>query len=169
MAEKNLIVDGLEINYSGLFDLQGLLKTIDDMTASRGYRKAEKRRAEEVTETGKEFSIELRPSKVKQAEVALSMKIRISVKNLQTVDVTIDNLPAKLDTGDVNVIIDGWEVTDWESRWEQTAWYMFFRNLYDRFIKKFVGKYEGEVIDDTHFVYNNIKAHLELHKYKVKS
>ena len=60
MTEKNLIVDGLELHYKGLFDLQRLLKEIDRYSSERGYTKGEKRREEKITTSGKEFSMELR-------------------------------------------------------------------------------------------------------------
>ena len=46
MVEQKHLVDGLELHYEGLFDLNDLLKTIDKYTAERGYTKAEKRRQE---------------------------------------------------------------------------------------------------------------------------
>ena len=46
MVEKTLVIDGLELNYKGLFDVNGLLKKIDKNIGARGYSKGEKRREE---------------------------------------------------------------------------------------------------------------------------
>ena len=67
MSEKKLVIDGLELHYEGLFDLNNMLNAIDKYAAERGYSKGEKRRQEKVTPSGKEFNIELRPTKVKTA------------------------------------------------------------------------------------------------------
>ncbi len=72
MSEKKLYLDGLELTYEGLFNLNELLKAIDVMIKDRGYVKGEKRREEVIKSTGREFSIELRPVKKKTDYFVLS-------------------------------------------------------------------------------------------------
>ena len=40
MAEKKIVVDGLELHYDGIFNLDALLKTIDKYASERGYGKS---------------------------------------------------------------------------------------------------------------------------------
>jgi len=167
MPERKLLIDGLELHYEGLFDLDGLLKAIDKYAHERGYSKGEKRRHEKVVPSGKEFSMELRPTKIKTEYYALMIKIRINVTNLEEVEVLKDNVPSRLNKGNVVMLFDAWTTTDFRSRWEKKPLFFFLRALADRFVYKFSveDKYYGELTEDTHFLHTNIKAYLELHKY----
>lgn len=165
MVEKNLLVDGLEINYEGLFDVQKLLAKIDELTGSKGYKKVEKERTEKVTENGKELFIELRPMKVPHPYHMLFIYMYVTIKDIEDVDIKINGKPAVVQKGKVNILINGWEWTDYEGKWEQTAWYTVVSTMFDKFIYRFSDKYAGEVTGDTHFVYDNLKAYLDLHKY----
>jgi len=166
MAEKNLVIDGLELHYEGLFDLDTLLKVIDQYTAERGYTKSEKRRQEIVTPSGKEFSIELRPTKIKAEYYAIMIKIRINITNLKEVEVLRNNVKTKLNEGHISIIFDAWTKTDFKQRWEQKPLFYFLRTLVDKYIYRFYSeKYYDELIEDTHFVHTNVKAHLQLHRY----
>jgi len=168
MVEKNLIVDAYAISYKGLFDLKGLLDTINSISAKRGYATSEKRRVEKTVETGRELYMEIRAMKRKQAEHDLALNIRVDLKNIEDAEVSINKVPARIEKGDVKISIDAWELTEYQWRWEQTPWYVFLKSLYDKFIKKVTGKYHGELISDAHYIGENIKAYLELHKYMVK-
>ena len=166
MSEKRLAIDGLELNYKGLFDIHDLLKEIDKVTSAKGYVKEEKRRAETVRPEGKEFSMELRPIKQKTEYEALMIKMRINITNMKDVEVVMDNVKTKLNEGNINIIFDAWTTTDYEFRWEKKPLYWLLRNIFDRVIYKFhIDKYMSELIDDCHFIHNNIKSHLELHHF----
>lgn len=166
MTEKRLIIDGLELTYQGLFDIDALLKTIDAVTADRGYVKYEKGRAEIVKPAGKEFSIELRPVKRKTDYFALMIKIRIDITSMKDVEVLKDNVRTRLNEGAIHMLFDAWTTTDYEWRWEQKPLFYFLRNLVDRFIYKFhADRYTDELADDCHFIHKNVKAHLNLHEF----
>ena len=165
MAEKKLIIDGLELHYKGLFDVNLLLKEIDKVIAERGYVKAEKRRAEIVTSTGKEFSMELRHIKEKTEFFELMIKMRIRITELKDADVVKEGIKKKMNKGNVQIIFDAWTTTDYESRWEQKPLFYFLRNLVERIIGKIhTEKYLGELSNDCHYMHDNIKAYLKLFK-----
>jgi hypothetical protein len=166
MPEKKIVIDGLELSYEGLFDLNDLLKAIDKYARERGYAKREKRRQEIVRPGGKEFSMELRPTKIKTEYYALMIKIRINITNLQEVEVLKNKVKTKLNKGNVSMVFDAWALTDFRRRWEQKPLYYFLRTLVDKFIYKFYSdKFHGELIEDCHFLHTNIKAYLNLHRY----
>ncbi len=166
MTEKNLVIDGLELKYKGLFNIRDLLDKIDSLTKERGYKKFEKRRKEIVKTTGKEFSMELRPIKKKTEFYELMVNIRISITNLQEVEVVVDEIKKKMHKGEINIIFDAYTLTDYKARWEQTPWYFFLRLMFEKvFFKVHTDKYVGEVMDDTHFIYNNLRAHLHLQRF----
>ncbi len=166
MAEKDLVIDGLELNYKGLFEVKGLLKEMDHSIGARGYVKEEKKREERVSASGKEFSIELRPVKVKTQYYSLMIKMRVDVTGLRDVEVVKDGRKEKMNQGNVHIIFDAWTTTDYENRWEQTPWYFFLRTLFEKGIYKYhTNKYHDELSADAHFIYDNVKAYLELHKF----
>ena len=77
MSEKKLYLDGLELIYEGLFNLNELLKAINAIVKDRGYVKGEKRREEVIKSTGREFSMELRPVKRKtDNKIAIILMVR---------------------------------------------------------------------------------------------
>ena len=166
MSEKKLYLDGLELNYEGLFDINALLKAIDGIIKDRGYVKGEKRREEMIKAEGREFSMELRPVKKKTDYFVLMVKMRIHITNMTDVEVEKDDVRTMMNKGNISIIFDAWTTTDYELRWEQKPLFYFLRNLFERAIYKFhTDRYSDELIDDTHFFYNNIKAFLNLGKF----
>lgn len=165
MTEKKLVIDGLQLKYDGLFDLNKLLKEIDKRTSERGYTKAEKRRHEKVKPESKEFSIELRPSKIKTENDGLMIKIKMTITNLKEVEVLRDKVKTKLNKGNILMIFDAWKLSIHEKRWEHKPGFYFLRTLVDRFIYHFRDEFEDELVEDTHYIHKEIKAHLQLHLF----
>jgi len=166
MSEKKLYLDGLELNYEGLFNLNSFLKAIDGLIKQRGYVKGEKRREEIIKSTGREFSIELRPVKKKTDYFVLMVKMRIYITDMTDVEVVKDDVRTIMNKGKVYIIFDAWTTTDYEFQWQQKPLFYFLRNLFERVIYKFhTDRYSDELVDDTHFMYNNIKAFFNLGKF----
>ncbi len=166
MSEKKILIDGLELHYEGMFDLNEFLKAIDKFTAEKGYGKSEKRRQEAISTSEKEFSMELRPTKAKTEYYSLMIKIRIHITNIRDVTVVKNKLKTKMQKGDVSMIFDTWTTTDFEMRWERSPIYYFLRMVFIKFIWRVsTEKWDSEGIDDTHAIYDNIKAHLNLYRY----
>ena len=170
MTEKVLVLDGLELNYSGIFNFTTLLRTIDELIAERGYKKNEKMREEYIKPTGKFYSIELRPAKAMTEYEALMIKIRITISDLKEVDVIIDNVKRKVQQGNISMLFDAWTSTDYEFRWEQKPWFWLLRGFFEKiFYRVTTHKHHGLLIEDTHHVFNNVKAHLNLHRFILKN
>ena len=166
MSEKRLVIDELELNYSGLFDINELLNAIDQIAADKGYSKQEKRRTETVTQTGKEFYMELRPVKRKTAYYVLMLKLRISIHNMKEVEVRRDDKKVILNEGEIKILFDAWTTTDFEFRWESNPIYYFLRNMFERaFWKVHTDRYLDELVEDCHFLHRNIKAYLNAHRF----
>lgn len=167
MAEKQLVLDGVEVNYEGIFDVDQLLKSIDRYSSEKGYAKSEKERKEKVTASGRELYMELRHTKAKTPYFVLMIKMRLHVTNLKDIDVEVDGRKEKLNKGKVNIIFDGWTTSDFGERWTQKPFYYFLISLYERVGHKIkMDKYYGELISDCHYVRDNLKAFLDLHKFR---
>jgi hypothetical protein len=165
MAEKNLIVEGLELKYRGMFEAELLLKTVDKYFEERGYIKFEKRRHETTHESGRDLTIELRPYKNITDYEQYTINLMIYLTNVKDVEVVKHNRKAKLQEGEVRMLFDAWVITEYEGRWVQKPWHYLARMLFKRFIHPLdFGKHEGAVSSDCHYVYNNIKSYLNLYK-----
>ena len=58
-------------------------------------------------------------------------------------------------------------MTDFRLRWQQKPVYYFLRTLIDQFVWHFhFDKHFGELIEDVHYIRDNVKASLDLHRYK---
>ena len=169
MPEKNLIVDGKEINYEGVFDLNKLLRTFDQLFAEKGYARKEKKREEKVTSDGKEFFIELRPVKPMAAYYVHNIVIKIYATDVKDVFVNIHGRKLKIHEGKVRIVFNSWELTDYWLRWEQTAWYSLLKGFFEKFFFNLGStKHMMLLKTETDYIYNNIKAHLNLYKFIVK-
>jgi len=169
MVEKELVIDGLELNYTGLFKLSTLLRTIDELLAEKGYSKNEKHREERVRPSGKSFVMELRPTRTMSAYESVMVKMRITISDINEVEVIIDNKKRNVEQGTIHIIFDGWTSTDYEWRWEQKAWVWLLRGFFEKFFFKVkTRKFHSLLVEDTHHFYNNIKAHLNLHRFIFK-
>ncbi|MFC1801639.1 hypothetical protein ACFLZB_04200 [Nanoarchaeota archaeon] len=168
MSEKNLIVNNLQFSYKGIFEFGELLKVIYKSVEERGYAKHEKKHEEYVKPDGKEIYLELRPIKKKTEFFTLMVKLRITMSKIKEVDLVVDGYSRTFHQGDINIIFDCWTTTDYEGRWGQKAFYYFVRSLIDKYIYKFQmdEDYMGEGIADTKYIYNQIRSHLGLYKFK---
>lgn len=165
MTEKNLVIDGLELDYEGVFDMGQLLAKIDEAASKKGYSSSEKRREEHVTPSGKEFHIELRPTKRMSEDDWLTIKMRIFITNLKDVAVVREKRKVKLQSGKIHIIFDSFVFGSHEWKWE-APWFTFAKKLYEKIAYKiWTDKYEDLVSGDTHFVYDEIKGFLNLYRY----
>jgi len=169
MSEKLLVINGLQFDYKGLFEFDELMKVIYKAVADKGYVKHEKKFEEIVTPEGKNISIELRPRKNKTTYYQLMIKIRMTMKNVTEVQMTVDNLPKVMNLGEISIIFDAWTTTDYEGRWNMKPWVYFMKAVINKYVYKMPLEisFAGEVADDTRYVYNQIRSALGLYKYKV--
>jgi len=169
MSEKLLIINAMPLSYKGVFEFEGLLKAIHKAVSERGYIKHEKRFDEQVTPEGKNIFLELRPKKTKTAYFDLMMKIKITMKNVTEVKVTVDGMPKTMNQGSIDMTFDAWTTSDYEYRWGNKPVFWFLKALVNKYIYKFPleAGFTGEVADDTRYVYNQVRSALGLYKYRV--
>lgn len=167
MSEKRLIIDQLRLNYSGLFNLGDMFRTIDAWFYEKGYDRHEKKNEEQILPSGRFVEIELRPWKKTTDYAKNEIRLRIFVKDMKDVEVEKDGVKLRLQQGDIHMIFDAFLETDYENRWESKPMFYFFRALFDKFVfRVYTDKYEGVLVNDTHDLYNRIKAFLNLYRYQ---
>ncbi len=166
MTEKKILVDDLRLQYAGLFDITELYRLFDELIHERGYVKLEKKFDQYMAKHGRQIYLEIRPVKEFEQDFLSTMKIRIKMSDVK--DIVMDNNGAKkqYNQGSILIIFDGWTTTSYEFAWETKPVFVFLRMLVDKYIYKVsFGKYEGEIINDVHYMYDRVKAHLNLYRY----
>ncbi|MBW3015626.1 hypothetical protein KY330_04350 [Candidatus Woesearchaeota archaeon] len=166
MSEKKLVVDQLTFSYSGLFDIHELYSLIDSFLKEKGYDKYEKKNISQVTPSGKHMELELRPWKMISDYVKLWMKITVFMTNVKDVEIEKEGVKVKLNQGNIQIVFDGYIETDYENRWANNMIFVFFRTLVDKYvIKSYLRSFEGEVTEDIHQLFTEVKSFLNLYRY----
>ncbi|MBI5392638.1 hypothetical protein HZA96_02100 [Candidatus Woesearchaeota archaeon] len=166
MTERKIVIDTLQLNYQGLFNMNELYLIIDKWFREKGYDKYEKKNFEHVYKDGKQIEIEMEPWKKNTDYSKSIIKTNILVTNLKEVVIKKDKFTVKTNQGKILITFMGFLETDYEGRWESKAWVYFLRTLFDQYIYRIhTDKFEGYVAEDVNHLYNTIKAYLNLQKY----
>lgn len=166
MAEQRIVVDHLNINYTGIFNITELYQLIDNFIREKGFDKRELRNQEHVTPEGKYIELELQPWKKVSDYVRHQLRVLIRMIKVKEVTIEIDGKRRKMHKGKVIIIIDGIMYTDFEGRWEQRPFYFFLRTIFDKFIyRSYTGQFEDLLVENCGQLYNTAKAYLNMHRY----
>ena len=158
-GERNLVINHRPLNYSGIFHVKELFETINTSLLEKGYTLRDKRNEEVVSESGKNYYLEIRPYKDKTKFVTLLLKIVIRLRNVTKTTQEFDGNQITFDNGDVEIVFDSWSYTDYESRWTQNATYDFLKMLMNYWVYQMKTEtgFTQELVSDTAFVYARIK------------
>ncbi len=167
-CEKNLIINGRELNYSGVFRAEELFAAINRALEERGYITREKKTEEEVKEEGRRTFLELRPYKEKTNYITLMLKLKIYLENVSEAVEEIKSIKRTFHRGEVKIIFDAWTLTDYESRWGMKPWAYFLKGLINKFMYTFPieAGAPDELAADTAFVYGRARGLLDSYRGK---
>jgi len=164
MAEEYLVIDGLEFTYKGLFSFGQFLNYIKRLFKSCGYEIVEKEKSAKIKSTGKDFYIEFLAQKPKTKYEILTIILRINIQNMINTVAIVDSKTRKLNQADITVTFDARLVTDLKERWT-APWYFFLKVLFKHGLGKMGERFEDELINDTHSIFENLKSYLNLHRF----
>jgi len=167
MAEKKLVVDQMKLNYEGIFDLNGLYRTIDAWFYEKGYDRYEQKNYEQVLPTGKDIEIELLPWKKTTDYFKNILRIRMKFVNVKDVEIEKQGVKLKLQQGRIMMIFDAYLESDYEHKWDEKPMFFFIRTLFDKYIfKGYFAKAEKWVINDLFDIHGRIQRFLNLYRYE---
>ena len=167
MSEKKLVIDQLKLTYEGLFDLNGLWRTIDGWFYEKGYDRWEHKNYEQVMPTGKDIHIELLPWKKTTEYYKNTIKIRIKMINVKDVEIEKKGVVLKLNKGKIMMIFDGYLESDYENKWEGRGMFFLIRTIYDKYLFKHTHNfYQKWLINDVHDIHGRIQRFLNLYRYE---
>ena len=166
MAERKVLVDGVNLKYEGLFNFKDLYNILDSWLAENSYDKREHENLEKVTPTGKFIRIELRPWRTSSDYEKVEMKIVLTVHDMVDVVVEKDGMKMKLNKGSVSIVFSGFLLTDVEGRWTSKAFFFFLSQVFDKFIYKTqLGRLEATLKHDVMMLHKTLKSFLNMHRY----
>ncbi len=166
MVEKKILVDDLRMQYTGLFDITELYRLFDELIHERGYVKLEKKSDQFMAKHGRQIYLEIRPVKEFEQDFLSTIKIRIKMSDVKDIVMDVNGAKKQYNQGSILMIFDGWTTTFYEFAWETKPVFVFLRMLVDKYLYKVsFGKYEGEIINDVHYIYDRVKAQLNLYRY----
>ena len=167
MAEKKLVVDQMKLTYEGIFDLNGLYRTIDGWFYEKGYDKYEQKNYEQVLPTGKDIEIELLPWKKTTDYFKNIIRIRMKFANVKDIEVEKKGVKLKLQQGRIMMIFDGYLESDYEHKWDTRPMFFFLRTIFDKYIfKGYFVKAEKWLVNDLFDIHGRIQRFLNLHRYE---
>ncbi|MEE9525210.1 MAG: hypothetical protein V3V78_01215 [Candidatus Woesearchaeota archaeon] len=166
MAEKKLVIDQLKLTFEGLFDLNGLYRSIDAWFYEKGYDKFEKKNYEQVLPTGKDIEIELMPWKKTTDYFKNILRIRMKFTNVKEIEVEKQGIKLKLQQGRVMMIFDAYLESDYEHKWDERPMFFFLRTLFDKYVfKGYFRKAEKWLVNDLYQLHGRIQQFLNIHRY----
>ena len=170
MSEKNLIINNMELRYKGIFDLKEFYHSLGQLAEEKGYHRHEKKFEEMNKAGGKDTFIEFRFLKRKTQYFELMIKIRLQIKSMKETTLSLDGVPFAFNDGEIHMTFDAWSETDYEHRWGTDPIFWFIKAVFNKWIYHLPLEegFVGEVASDTQSIYQQVKAFLNLYKYKAK-
>jgi len=167
MGEKREL-DKKKISYQGLFKAPELYKAIREWGDEHGYEVKEEKHTEIVVEKGKEVKVPLALEKKASDYVKFHLKVSVELKELEDVMITKGKGKERLNKGNVDLGMKAVIETDYDNKWEKKPMFMFLKGLHDKFLRKSeVESFEKELKSNLLNLYDELRAHLNLFKYKV--
>jgi len=166
MVERQIIVDGARLTYSGIFNPKGVQKVIKDWIDDKGYFPLEISHTESVTDEGKFAEIKMEPFKKLTDYAKSTIRIRITIDKAKDVVIDKDGKKIKLYEGEIKFLFDGLLDTDYESRWEGKPIFYFIRTVFEKYIyAPFISKFAKQITNDLDVLKINLKSYLNLYKF----
>ncbi|RMD67678.1 hypothetical protein D6817_00830 [Candidatus Pacearchaeota archaeon] len=162
MADKKEVVKE-KLQYKGLFDFATLYSFSHSWFADKGYGVVEKKYNEKVEGNKRDTSIEWEITKKISDYFRADYTLKIEVSDMTEVEVEIDGERKRMQKGEISIEIKGVLVRDPESKWDESPFYRFLRDLYDKYIiPARIDESESEVKERAITFKEDLKALLEI-------
>lgn len=161
MAERYLVVDRLKLSYEGLFNADELHSLISSFFYEKGYDWYEKMNQAIATPSGKQIRMILEPWKNISDYYRFIVSIKINIIDLKNAEVKIDNSLIKTNQGTLNLIFDGYVISDRKNKWGEKPLFWFMSILFEKyFFKEHYQKAETWLKSDLEDLHQKIKSYL---------
>ncbi len=165
MVEADWIIrgDNLVIQKKAQFSMIDLYRTLKAWFDLHGYVFHEKEYDDVVRGDKKSVTIKWAGQKYLDNYTRLILELSISLKDYEI----IETKQGKTVEGALKIKYEAYIETDYEERWSNSPIYKFVRGVFDKFLA--TGRrerYEKEIKEDAHDIFNRTKSYLNLQKFK---
>ncbi|MBU0979883.1 MAG: hypothetical protein KJ709_03690 [Nanoarchaeota archaeon] len=166
MVERRIIVDGMKLSYTGLFNAAELYKLVDYYFRERAYTKHELKNDEIVLPSGKQIALVKEPYRKITDYAKYVIRVTINMDEVKEVAVEKDGAKVKLNQGSVEMTFDGFLELDYEHRWEKKPLFYFLRAFFDQFVYKVhTERFEQGLQEEVGDLHAQVKGFLNLYRY----
>ena len=162
MAEKDTQFQG-KIKQKGIFNFKDFYNFANDWLRGEGYKVIEKVYSEEITGDSKKVEIEWQAKKKVSDYFQYLIKVNWLILGLKEIEVQREGQKEKINTGQVEIKINGILVKDYEHKWEDAPVWKFLRGIYDRYIiRSRVEDYEDRILEEVEEFIAQCKSYLAI-------
>lgn len=166
MGHLKIVVDHEKIDYNGPHSTNELLKLIENFLWERGFDKRQDKDFEQNTPQGKFIEWQYSPWKKITDYVRYIVKVRVLGYNLVKADAMHNGKKAKVDSGRIIIVIDGFVETDYDNYWDDKPILFFLRAIYDNFIfKSYTERFEQRLVHDINHLHDHIEKFFNLYRH----
>lgn len=166
MSDVRIVVDHMKLEYTGLFEVNNLFRTIDSWLFERHFEKRTNKNFEQETPHGKFIEWEIATWKKISDYQKFIIKVRMLMYNLKKVDAVKDKKKNKMGHARILLYFDGYLESDYEHRWDERPLFIFFRTIYDKYIYKiYTERFEQRLTGEVHHLYDHIEKFLNTYRH----
>ena len=162
MAEKEELIKE-KIEYSGLFNFPAFYSFAHSWFKENDHGVNEDKYSEKVSGNKRDITIEWKATRKITDYFKGEYKIKFEIRDLVDVEAEINGSKEKMNQGKVSAEIKGIIISDFQSKWDKSAFSRFMRDFYNKFvIPSRVKQIKDEIIDTVRDFKEQLKAFLEL-------
>jgi len=166
MGESYLVVDNLKFAYEGLFNPEEIYNIVTNLFYERDWIWYEKMNQEEVTPSGRQIRMILKPFIFATRYYQLGVQIRIHMINLKEVEVEHGGKTFRLHHGVLRITYSGEVISDRKKEWTKKPLFWFLSIIFEKyFFSDRKEKYSTKVKETIDDLSTLIKNYLNTYKY----
>ncbi|MDP6293373.1 MAG: hypothetical protein QF486_04015 [Candidatus Woesearchaeota archaeon] len=166
MAERDFIIDGARVEFTGPFDLKGLSGLFREFGSDKHYLIIEKRHIEKKTPEGQFHDYIISFTKKITDYARSEVDVRIQIKDAKENVLKVGSKKKKILNGHISFIVDGVLATDYEARWESKPAFFFIKTLFDKFVfVPYMSGWKAQVDEETTHLIENVKSFLNMQRF----
>jgi len=146
--EKDRVSKG-KLKQKGIFDFKDFYSFTYDWLKEEGYDVYEKSYVEKVSGDSKQVEIKWDATREISDYFKFYIKVDWLILGMKSIEVQREGKKIKMDSGTLEIKFDAVLLKDYESRWENYAFFKFLRGFYERyFIYSRIEEYEKKLLQE---------------------
>ena len=167
MSEKKQVLYDLRTVYSGPFAVEDFYSEVDKWIKAHNYEKEPKKKMEQITKEGKRIQYVIEAYNHLDELHHGIIVVKALFDNVKEITIKRDKKKMKINNGDALIQIDGFiDAHLHGSIYAAKPIWAFTREIIDKYIWNFKGKYDGVVNSDARDLFRTIQAFFNLQKMK---